>query len=37
MGQAAEAARLFTAKETLRAADLIAMPGLSDTHYHTAQ
>src|SRR5260370_14575568 len=37
MGKAAEAVRLFTAKETLRAAGLIAMPGLSDTHYHTAQ
>src|SRR5260370_30948175 len=37
MGKAAEAARLYTAKETLRAAGLIAMPGLSHTHYHTAQ
>jgi 5-methylthioadenosine/S-adenosylhomocysteine deaminase len=37
LGQAAEAAKIFTARETLNAAGLIAMPGLTDTHYHTAQ
>lgn len=37
MGKAADAARLFTAKDTLNASGLIAMPGLTDTHYHTAQ
>ncbi len=37
IGKAAEAATLFNAKETLNAAGLIAMPGLTDTHYHTAQ
>ena len=37
MGKASDAAGLFTAKETLNASGLIAMPGLTDTHYHTAQ
>lgn len=37
IGKAADAAKLFRAKETISAAGLIAMPGLTDTHYHTAQ
>ncbi|MGB6942327.1 MAG: amidohydrolase family protein [Bryobacteraceae bacterium] len=37
MGKAADAAKLFTAKDSIHAAGLIAMPGLTDTHYHTAQ
>lgn len=37
MGKAADAAKLFTAKDTINASGLIAMPGLTDTHYHTAQ
>ncbi|MFH1573760.1 MAG: amidohydrolase family protein [Acidobacteriota bacterium] len=37
MGKASEASRLFPGRETLQAAGLIAMPGLTDTHYHTAQ
>ena len=37
MGKAADAKTMFTAKETVNAAGLIAMPGLTDTHYHTAQ
>jgi 5-methylthioadenosine/S-adenosylhomocysteine deaminase len=37
MGTEAEAGELFGAKETLRAHGMIAMPGLIDGHYHTAQ
>jgi 5-methylthioadenosine/S-adenosylhomocysteine deaminase len=37
MGKADEAKTMFTAKETINATSLIAMPGLTDTHYHTAQ
>ena len=37
IGKATDAARLYTARETLNASGLIAMPGLTDTHYHTAQ
>ncbi|MBV9770095.1 MAG: amidohydrolase family protein [Bryobacterales bacterium] len=37
IGKAADAAKLVTAKETISASGLIAMPGLTDTHYHTAQ
>ena len=37
LGKASEAASLFTAKDTINAAGQIAMPGLTDTHYHTAQ
>src|ERR1700744_6012769 len=36
MGKALDAAKLFAPKDTLNAAGLIAMPGLTDTHYHTA-
>jgi 5-methylthioadenosine/S-adenosylhomocysteine deaminase len=37
VGKAADAAKLYTPKDTLNASGLIAMPGLTDTHYHTAQ
>jgi 5-methylthioadenosine/S-adenosylhomocysteine deaminase len=37
IGKASEAATMFTAKETLKASGQIAMPGMTDTHYHTAQ
>jgi len=37
IGKADEARTMFTAKETVNASSLIAMPGLTDTHYHTAQ
>jgi 5-methylthioadenosine/S-adenosylhomocysteine deaminase len=37
LGKASEAGSLFTAKDTINAAGQIAMPGLTDTHYHTAQ
>lgn len=37
MGSASDAAIKYTAKETIKANGLIAMPGLTDTHYHTAQ
>lgn len=37
IGKAADAAKLFRPKETISASGLIAMPGLTDTHYHTAQ
>jgi 5-methylthioadenosine/S-adenosylhomocysteine deaminase len=37
MGSAREAEARFTAAETIRADDMIAMPGLVDAHYHTAQ
>jgi 5-methylthioadenosine/S-adenosylhomocysteine deaminase len=37
IGSAREAESLFTAKETIHAHGTIAMPGLVDAHYHTAQ
>src|ERR1700722_12786733 len=37
IGKASEAAGEFTPKETLKASGQIAMPGMTDTHYHTAQ
>ena len=37
IGKASDAATMFTAKETMQASGLIAMPGMTDTHYHTAQ
>jgi 5-methylthioadenosine/S-adenosylhomocysteine deaminase len=37
LGKASEAGSLFTAKDTINAPGQIAMPGLTDTHYHTAQ
>jgi 5-methylthioadenosine/S-adenosylhomocysteine deaminase len=37
IGKAADAAKLYAPKDTLNASGLIAMPGLTDTHYHTAQ
>lgn len=37
IGKATDAAKLFTSRDTLNASGLIAMPGLTDTHYHTAQ
>ena len=37
MGKAGDAASLFTAKDTVKASGQIAMPGMTDTHYHTAQ
>jgi len=37
MGSAADAAGKYVGKETLNASGLIAMPGITDTHYHTAQ
>ncbi|MDE1163770.1 MAG: amidohydrolase family protein [Acidobacteriaceae bacterium] len=37
IGTAAEAATKYTPKETLKANGLIAMPGMTDTHMHTAQ
>jgi 5-methylthioadenosine/S-adenosylhomocysteine deaminase len=37
IGKASEAAGMFTPKETLKASGQIAMPGMTDTHYHTAQ
>src|SRR5580658_5802007 len=37
IGKAADAKTMFTAKDTVNAAGLIAMPGFTDTHYHTAQ
>ena len=37
MGKATDAAKLFSAKDTINASGMIAMPGLTDTHYHTAQ
>ncbi|MGB9469260.1 MAG: amidohydrolase family protein [Candidatus Acidiferrum sp.] len=37
VGKSSEAATLFRAKDTLRAAGMIAMPGLVDCHVHTAQ
>ncbi len=37
IGKAADASGMFTAKETVTASGLIAMPGMTDTHYHTAQ
>jgi len=37
IGPAAGAASRFTAKETLDASGLIAMPGFVDAHFHTAQ
>ncbi len=37
IGKASDAAGMFTAKETLKASGQIAMPGMTDTHYHTAQ
>ncbi len=37
IGKAIDAGTLFTAREVIRSAGLIAMPGLTDTHYHTGQ
>jgi len=37
VGKASEAAGMFTAKDTVKASGQIAMPGMTDTHYHTAQ
>jgi 5-methylthioadenosine/S-adenosylhomocysteine deaminase len=37
IGAASDAAGLYRAKQTINARGLIAMPGLTDTHYHTAQ
>src|SRR5258708_36967662 len=37
IGPTAEAATLFTAKETIDGHGLIAMPGFVDAHFHTAQ
>jgi 5-methylthioadenosine/S-adenosylhomocysteine deaminase len=37
VGEAGDAAALWAPKETLHAADTIAMPGLIDCHVHTAQ
>jgi len=37
MGSAAEAKARFRAKQTLNAAGQLAMPGMTDTHFHTAQ
>lgn len=37
MGKASDAKTMFTAKDTVNASGLIAMPGFTDTHYHTAQ
>jgi 5-methylthioadenosine/S-adenosylhomocysteine deaminase len=37
MGKAGDAAGLFTAKDSVKASGQIAMPGMTDTHYHTAQ
>lgn len=37
IGAAGEAETRFTAKEIIRAEGMIAMPGLVDGHYHTAQ
>jgi 5-methylthioadenosine/S-adenosylhomocysteine deaminase len=37
LGKASEAGSLFTAKDMINAPGQIAMPGLTDTHYHTAQ
>jgi len=37
MGKAADALKLFKAKNVIKAMGLTAMPGLTDTHYHTGQ
>lgn len=37
MGPTAEARTRYVGKETINASGLIAMPGMTDTHYHTAQ
>jgi 5-methylthioadenosine/S-adenosylhomocysteine deaminase len=37
MGKAGDARGLFRAKQTLNAAGQLAMPGMTDTHFHTAQ
>ena len=37
MGKASEARGKFRAKQTLNAAGQLAMPGMTDTHFHTAQ
>lgn len=37
IGKASEARGKFTAKQTIDASGQIAMPGMTDTHYHTAQ
>ena len=37
IGKASEAKAMFAAKETIDAGGQIAMPGMTDTHYHTAQ
>ncbi len=37
LGKASDARGMFTAKDTINASGQIAMPGMTDTHYHTAQ
>ena len=37
IGKASEARSLFTPRDTINAGGQIAMPGMTDTHYHTAQ
>ncbi len=37
IGAANDAAGLYRGKQTINARGLVAMPGLTDTHYHTAQ
>ncbi len=37
MGKAPDALKLFRAKNVIKATGLTAMPGLTDTHYHTGQ
>ncbi|MGD0798465.1 MAG: amidohydrolase family protein [Acidobacteriaceae bacterium] len=37
IGKASDARTMFTAKDTINASGQIAMPGMTDTHYHTAQ
>lgn len=37
LGKAPDALKLFRAKNVIKATGLTAMPGLTDTHYHTGQ
>jgi len=37
LGRASDAAKLFKSRSTVQASGQIAMPGMTDTHYHTAQ